>query len=347
MTDEMNNDDLDRLLRGADPLAQQPPTEERESLGALHEFRAQRIAESPVASRSRWVRPRLVAGGTVAIGAGATAATLILGAFSSSPAFAVTPNDNGTVTVKVFRAGHVVGAINERLKAMGVNAKFVQVNAVAANCTPGEVMPRAVVIRPGKIPANGTIVLGADGSGHVGYVPKALAKRLADRSVSRPIAAQVPAAVMQLHKGGLHVAVRAFPVPTSTSATDTTTTAMTGTTTTGTTTTGTTTTATTTTATTGTSTGPQVQAAGSWVPAAGTISPAQLHAAAAVRCLAGNGHPVKVTFKAPPFGVVVGTATTGTSTSTSTTGTSTDGTSTTATSTSTTATTATSTVPKQ
>lgn len=183
MSDEMNHDDLDKLLRGVDPLAPDAKPGEHESRAALNELRATRLSDVNAGARSRFPRPRVLAGGTLALGASATVATLALGAFSSSPAFAVTSNDNGTVTVKMFRPGDVT-ALNARLHALGVRAKFIQVNAIATGCpTPGAVptrvtLPHAVVITPGKIPSNKTLMLGADGAGHVGYLPKAVLQRI-------------------------------------------------------------------------------------------------------------------------------------------------------------------------
>lgn len=84
-------------------------------------------------AQRRRARPRLLAGTGVGVAGLATAAALLLGATSSSPAFAVTPNHDGTVTVKIMRLGGVAGA-NSRLAAMDVRAKIVQ---VAGRCGAG------------------------------------------------------------------------------------------------------------------------------------------------------------------------------------------------------------------
>lgn len=331
MSDEMNHDDLDRLLHGVDPLAPDASPNEQESRSALNELRATRLSDATAGGRPRFARPRVLAGGTLALGASATVATLALGAFSSSPAFAVTSNDNGTVTVKVFRAGEVA-AVNARLQALGVRAKFIQVNAVASGCpAPGAVptqvpLPHAVVIKPGEIPANKTIVLGADGSGHVGYLPKAVLRRITANAPAGvpPHIVLPPLHVVHGHLVGPNGKVQLSaagsavqrvvgpngvivvkPAPANTSTTGTTT-STTNTSTTDTTTTNWSTT------TTGTSTTGGVGS--EQRPAPGSVPPPLLRAIAAVRCAAHVGGG--------------GTSTTSTSTNTSTTNTSTTNTST-------------------
>src|SRR5580658_565754 len=77
----------------------------------------------------RWgVRPRLLAGTTAGLAAAGASTALLLGATASSPAFAVTRNANGTVTVKLIRLSGISGA-NRALAAMGVRAKIATVDA--------------------------------------------------------------------------------------------------------------------------------------------------------------------------------------------------------------------------
>ena len=54
-------------------------------------------------------RPQLLAGTTVGLAAMATAAALLLGASTSSPAFAVTRNPDGTVTVDLMKLSGIAG----------------------------------------------------------------------------------------------------------------------------------------------------------------------------------------------------------------------------------------------
>ena len=56
-----------------------------------------------VHKHKRAPRPQLLAGTTVGLAAMATAAALLLGASTSSPAFAVTRNPDGTVTVNLMQ----------------------------------------------------------------------------------------------------------------------------------------------------------------------------------------------------------------------------------------------------
>jgi hypothetical protein len=68
------------------------------------------------------LRARMLAGGSILGLAGAgTAAALVLGAASASPAFAVTRNHDGTVTVWVKRSSGIAGA-NAKLHQLGVRA---------------------------------------------------------------------------------------------------------------------------------------------------------------------------------------------------------------------------------
>ena len=97
--------------------------------------------------RRRASRPRLAAGTTVGLAATATAAVLAFGASSSSPAFAVTRNPDGTVTVKLIKASGLVGA-NHTLANMGVPTQIL---------APAKSAPR-LVCPPGTVP---TITLDA------------------------------------------------------------------------------------------------------------------------------------------------------------------------------------------
>jgi hypothetical protein len=68
------------------------------------------------------LRPRMLAGGSILGLAGAgTAVALVLGAASASPAFAVTRNHDGTVTVWVKRSSGIAGA-NAKLHQLGIKA---------------------------------------------------------------------------------------------------------------------------------------------------------------------------------------------------------------------------------
>jgi hypothetical protein len=83
-------------------------------------------------ARHSRLRPRVLAGGSLSlVGIGATVA-LVLGAASTSPAFAVTRHHDGTVTVWVKRSGGIAGA-NARLHQLGIRAMVLP--QAPASCT--------------------------------------------------------------------------------------------------------------------------------------------------------------------------------------------------------------------
>jgi hypothetical protein len=118
----------------------------------------------PPPRRSR--RPQLLVGSTVGLVAAGTAAALVLSAASSSPAFAVARNHDGTVTVKIWRAAGIAGA-NNKLRALGVRAQVVQVSVkcAASSVTAQRFHPTAgrglaqARIDPRAIPAGRTLVI--------------------------------------------------------------------------------------------------------------------------------------------------------------------------------------------
>jgi hypothetical protein len=95
-----------------------------------------------------------------------------------SPAFAVTRNPNGTVTVKLIRFSGIVGA-NRTLAAMGVRAKLVTaVRAMAAARFVAALAPchgqpagtlRTVTFDPASIPRDRLLLVGADHAAHLRY----------------------------------------------------------------------------------------------------------------------------------------------------------------------------------
>ncbi len=135
----------------------------------------------PPRRSGRRPRPRLLLGTTVGLAGVGTALALVLSAASSSPAFAVTRNPDGTVTVWVARVGGIAGA-NARLAELGVHARAVQVTAgctparanwIARNAkvqrvvTPGRMQKLIVKARfdPKQIPVGHTLVLAAARAG--------------------------------------------------------------------------------------------------------------------------------------------------------------------------------------
>jgi hypothetical protein len=82
-------------------------------------------APGPVHSQSRLRGPMLAGTSLGIVGAG-TAAVLVLTAAGSSPAFAVTTQSNGTVSVVIRRIEGIRGA-NRRLAQLGIHARAVRV----------------------------------------------------------------------------------------------------------------------------------------------------------------------------------------------------------------------------
>jgi hypothetical protein len=78
--------------------------------------------------------PRLIAGTSLGLAGVGAAVALVLGATTTSPAFAVIRNHDGTVTISIQRASGIAGA-NARLNQLGVRAKVVQRVPAGYRCT--------------------------------------------------------------------------------------------------------------------------------------------------------------------------------------------------------------------
>ena len=132
--------------------------------------------------RRRATRRQLLAGTTVGLAAMATSAALLFGASTSPPAFAVTRDPDGTVTVNLMQPSGIAGA-NEKLAAMGVRAQIaVQAKTPPKLVCPGGTAPtitfdpasipksHVLVIAPGQPSASDGAALkaGSNGSGNTG-----------------------------------------------------------------------------------------------------------------------------------------------------------------------------------
>jgi len=140
--------------------------------------RTERIAYS----HRRASRPQLLAGTTAGLAAMATAAALLFGASTSPPAFAVTRNADGTVTINL-RHSSGIAAANKELAAMGVRAEIaMQAKTPPKLVCPGGAAP-TITFDPASIPASQELVIapgqsaageaaalktGSDGSGDTG-----------------------------------------------------------------------------------------------------------------------------------------------------------------------------------
>ncbi len=81
-----------------------------------------------------WRGPRLVAATSLGLAGVGAAVALVLGATTTSPAFAVTRNHDGTVTISIERASGIAGA-NAKLHQLGVRAKVMQQVPAGYRCT--------------------------------------------------------------------------------------------------------------------------------------------------------------------------------------------------------------------
>lgn len=122
----------------------------------------------PSVKQSRRVSPRVVAGtglGLVAMGA---LLALVLGATTTSPAFAVTHNHDGSVTVRVLRTAGIAGA-NAKLHALGIRATVLPQVPVRCGDLPtagrgapapqGNFSGARWTIDPRRVPAGHTLML--------------------------------------------------------------------------------------------------------------------------------------------------------------------------------------------
>lgn len=94
----------------------------------------------PVTARAPRARPRVLAGASLGLAAAATAVALLVSATASTPpAFAVTRDHDGKVSVRVNRRSGIAAA-NRQLAAMGIHRRVTDVTHGHAQ-TMGWVLP--------------------------------------------------------------------------------------------------------------------------------------------------------------------------------------------------------------
>ena len=94
------------------------------------------LADRPDPGRPRHPRPRVLAGSTLALAGVGAALTVGLSAAGSTPAFAVTRQHDGSVSVKINSKSGIAGA-NHKLAAMGVHERVMAVSdgqRIPLNC---------------------------------------------------------------------------------------------------------------------------------------------------------------------------------------------------------------------
>lgn len=192
---------LDEIVRAVDPLRSGALPSPADTEVALRRLRAAGPPRVTASKRGRWKRPGVLAGTGAGIAAVITALALLLGATANTPAFAVTRNSNGTVTVRVSRLSDIpaaeVARANIKLAALGVRARIVprSTSGGLVRCGP----TRAVTIKPWRIPVHQLLILGADKAGRLGFAtarPRLM--RLAQRSARIMAPATLPAGNVKL-----------------------------------------------------------------------------------------------------------------------------------------------------
>jgi hypothetical protein len=94
------------------------------------------LAHTDRPERGRVRRPRVLAGGTLALAGVGAVLALVLSATAGPPAYAVTRHHDGSVSVQINRRSGVDGA-NRELAAMGVGERVMAVSdneALPLNC---------------------------------------------------------------------------------------------------------------------------------------------------------------------------------------------------------------------
>jgi len=172
----------------------------------------ERPAAKPVRARGRVARPAWVtAAGTAT--AGAVAAGLVVFGGGAAPAYAVTENPNGTLSVAVHKAA-AIDAANARLKALGARVVVVPVRpgcvslqSIGLKDSQGPVTVTiesndgALTVDAKGIPAGETMVIGFDDSQSGGLAGSALIRGKAPNCVSLPAPGSLPPGVVSSRSG--------------------------------------------------------------------------------------------------------------------------------------------------
>jgi hypothetical protein len=83
------------------------------------------LADRPGPARAPLLRrPRVLAGSTLGLAVAGAALVLGLGAATSTPAFAIATNPDGSVTVTMYHLESIVG-VNDQLTSMGIHEQII------------------------------------------------------------------------------------------------------------------------------------------------------------------------------------------------------------------------------
>jgi hypothetical protein len=200
MTDEITDTALDDRLRAADPLDPSSLPTEAETDAALRQLLAQRPAPAHGWLTFRRPHTRVLVSATAATAAVCAGLLLALSATTSPPAFAVTRNANGSVTVQLAKLSGIAGA-NHRLAALGIRARIITEVRLARElrlvhpCSPlPPTAARALTFYPGTVPPRAVLLLGANRLAQLGLVVAPNALRARPRALARFLARRLRAA---------------------------------------------------------------------------------------------------------------------------------------------------------
>lgn len=105
--------------------------------GAEFKLAAGRELSAPPARRSSWRGLGLAAASTTALAAIAAAVVLVVGATGgATPAYALTSNADGSITISLSNLTTGIPALNARLKQIGINYTVVPVTQTCPFTTP-------------------------------------------------------------------------------------------------------------------------------------------------------------------------------------------------------------------
>jgi hypothetical protein len=155
----MIDDRVMRRLRAARPAAAAPADDDALFARIVAAPGDPRLAEAP---RRAWTRPRVLAGGTLAVAGAAAVLAVALSGSAAPPAFAITRGDDGSVLVKINRLESLPEA-NHKLAAMGIHEYVSIVMATGSAAVSG---PVTCTPAPGANPSGPPlkVLIGDDGT---------------------------------------------------------------------------------------------------------------------------------------------------------------------------------------
>jgi hypothetical protein len=120
----MKDDRVMGRLRAARPAAAAPGERARLFAQIVAEPGDPRVAGAPHERSARWTRPRVLAGGSLALAAVVAALVVALSGSTAQPAFAITRGDDGSVLVHLdYVSGQNLPQVNDKLAAMGIHQR--------------------------------------------------------------------------------------------------------------------------------------------------------------------------------------------------------------------------------